>query len=97
MKNLAALFAFAWTTSSAFQVIPTMHVGRRRVILHDTSVGRSMDKTRAQYCAENFGACTVDEMEEMRECEYTSFSVYPCFNMLVSITHSQCTALLFNE
>jgi hypothetical protein len=71
MKYPTALFALAWTTSSAFHVVPTMQVARRRVILQDTSVQPPpIDKARAQYCAENVGACSVDEMEEMREREH---------------------------
>jgi hypothetical protein len=84
----ALLLALAWTTSSAFHVVPTMPVARRRVILRDTSVQRPMDKARAQYCAENFGACSVDEIEEMRERKHILIALTGIFSSvsLVSLT-----------
>ena len=70
MYSRIALLTLALATASAFHVqVPRTHC--RLVVLHETKQEVPMNKERAQYCAEHFGECSVEEMEQMRECEYS--------------------------
>jgi hypothetical protein len=101
MKHCLAFLLFVASTASAFQVSPKSKSGRCcRLVLcnvdekeHQLSFNamegyKSVDLARAKDCADHFGKCSVEEMEQlrnsksienaccflrMRECELTIF------------------------
>ena len=76
MMNRTLLLAILASTASAFHVLPRSRYGGR-VILQATKESedltfnpaegyKGVDLARAKECADNFGKCSVEEIEELR-------------------------------
>jgi hypothetical protein len=80
MKYLVLILAAP--VASAFVLQPPVVLVRPTFALHksrdsfDAASAADVDMARAKECAEKFGICSVKEVEDLRDCEYTTMLCY---------------------